>query len=390
MSPIVDERPVSPGRATEEGLGARQRRRYRRVLLPALALTVIACAVGLATRVGDLLPAVSSPAARQASVTDGGTGVVHVSSSTDHASRGPSLAEVNGIADGLGNLWLTGGDAHQNHILYGVDPATGRIDVSAELPSHLVLNPDDLAIGSGALWAAVGASVYRLEPTGILTDGAVSRAFATLPQGDLIGDIAVDAGAVWVTDTARGRVYRFAASTGRLEAVIDIGTTAGAMAVGDGGLWVADDDAHTVSRISVTHNRVDVVRALPGVPSDVAAGDGGLWVTDGTDGVVTFLRGTSGRALNIRVGGEPTGVAATGGTVWVANTADGTLNRIDARRHVVVATVPVGVRPYAVAADRLGAWVAVLGQPPMMPAPSRSSSSPTTVGPLAWLLRLCG
>jgi DNA-binding beta-propeller fold protein YncE len=389
MSPIVDERPVSPGEATEAGLAERQRRRYYRVLLPVLALAVIACAVGLATRAGDLLSAVSSPA-RQATVTDGGTGVVRVSSSTDQARRGPSLAEVNGIADGLGNLWLTGGDASQNHILYGVDPATDRIDVRADLPSRLELNPNDLAIGSGALWAAVGASVYRLEPLSILTDGVAPRAFATLPQGGFIGDVATDAGAVWVSDTVSGRVYRFAASTGRLEAVIDVGTTAGAMAAGDGGVWVADDDAHTVSRISVTRNRVDVVRTLPGVPSDITADDGGLWVTDGTAGVVTFLKGPSGRALTIRVGGEPTGIAAAGGTVWVANTADGTLNRIDARRHVVVATVPVGVRPYAVSADRLGAWVAVLGQPPMMPASSRPPSLSSTAGQLPWLLRLCG
>jgi len=86
----------------------------------------------------------------------------------------------------------------------------------------------------------------------------------------------------------------------------------------------------------------------------------------------------------VRVGGEPTGLAAAGGTVWVASTGAGTLTRIDARRDVVVATVPVGERPYAVAADPAGVWVAVLGQPVMDHVGSRVS------GTLGWMLRLCG
>ena len=74
-----------------------------------------------------------------------------------------------------------------------------------------------------------------------------------------------------------------------------------------------------------------------------------------------------------------------GDTVWVASTASGTLSRIDAHRPAVVATVRVGVRPYAVAADRQGAWVAVLGQPVMHASPGGSTSQQP-----AWLLRLCG
>jgi DNA-binding beta-propeller fold protein YncE len=140
----------------------------------------------------------------------------------------------------------------------------------------------------------------------------------------------------------------------------------------------------------VRHNRVDFVFTVPGVPSHIAASDGGLWVTDGT-GSVTVLDRASGRTLTVRVGGEPTGVAASGDSVWVASTADGTLSRIDARRHVVVATVRVGVRPYAVTADRRGAWVALLGRPVMMmdtpPGPARGSPA---AGLLSWVAQLCG
>lgn len=383
MPHIVDERPVAPAGAGEAGPGGR--RRWHLWLLPALALGVAACVAVLATGALDSL---SSPAAPPATVAAGGTGVVRVLAATGQVRAGAGFAEVNGIADGLGGLWVTAGKGRQDHILYAVNPATGRVFGQVDLPSRVVINPNDVAVGAGAVWVAVGASVYRVEPGGALVGGTVTRAFAALPPGDVIGDLVVDAGALWVTDTARGQVYRFAVSTGRREAVIAVGATAGAMAVGDGGVWVADVDARTVSRISVTDNRVDSVLTFPGAPSHIAATGDGLWATDGTGRVAAALNGDGGRILTVPVGAQATGLAATGDTVWVASTADGTLSRIDARRPAVVATMHVGTRPYAVAADRQGAWVAVLGQP-VMDAPPGLSSAPGG-GELAWQQRLCG
>jgi YVTN family beta-propeller protein len=384
---IIDERPVAP----EEAYGAYgaapggRRRWQRRFLLPALALGVAACVVVLATGALDSL---SAPTAQPA-VADGGAGVVRVLASTGQVRAGPAFFELNGIADGLGGLWVTGGAAKQNHILFMVNPATGRIIGRVELPSRLVINPNDVAVGSNAVWVAVGASVYRIEPPSALMGGVATSAFAALPPGDVVGDLVVDSGALWASDTANGMVYRFAVSTGRLEAVIAVGLTAGAMAVGDGGVWVADPDARTVSRISVTSNRVDSVLTFPGAPSHIAASNNGLWVTDGTGSVAAALNSDHGHILTVPVAPELTGLAAIGDTVWVASTANGTLSLIDARRHVVVATVRVGTRPYAVAADRQGAWVALLGQPVMMHAPSGPLPSSAAQLP-AWLLRLCG
>ena len=382
MRHIVDERPVAPVAAGEAvGVGHGGQRRWLRLLLPALAFGVVACLVVLVT--GALN---SSPAARPATVASGGTGVVRVLASTGQVRAGPSFAELNGIADGLGGLWVTDGNVRQNHVLSVVNPATGRVVGQVELPSRLVINPNDVAVGSGAVWVAVGSRVYRVEPVSALSGAAVvTRAFAALPPGSVAGDLVVDAGALWVSDTTHGKVYRFAASTGRLDAVVPVGGTAGAMAVGDGGVWVADVESHTVSRISVADNRIEKVLTFPGPPYHIAATGNGLWVTDGTGDVAAALNGDRGRIRTVPVGAGPTGLAAVGDTVWVASTASGTLSRIDARRAAVVATVRVGTRPYAVAADRQGAWVAVLGQP-MMDTLSRASLSQLP----EWLRRLCG
>jgi YVTN family beta-propeller protein len=384
MSHAVDQRKVAPDKAAGPGPAGPRRWRYR-LLVPALALVVIAGAAGLYLAAALSLPTGSSSGAALAADS---AGVVHVLSPTGKVRPGPSFPELNGIADGPDGLWLTGGMAGQNHVLFAVDPLTSRVIVRVDLPSRLVINPNDLAVGSGAVWVAVGASLYRVEPGS--TAAQATRAFAALPGGGLIGGVAVGGGSVWASDTTRGRVYRFAASTGRLQSVIRAGDTAGDMAVADGSVWVADADARTVSRISEAGNRVESVVSLPGVPGQIAASQDGLWVTLGTRGAVAFVGAASGRVLSVPIGGDITGVAAAGDTVWVANTANGTVSRIDARRHAVVATVPVGLRPYALAADQHGVWVALLGRAVMMHTPSGPAGSSATSKLLAWAEELCG
>jgi YVTN family beta-propeller protein len=345
----------------------------RRVLLALLAFGVAGCVLILT---GGLS---SGRAAVRAAV--GGAGLMRVLPGTDRVLTGPSLAEVNGLADGMGSLWLTGGAAGRSHVLYAVSPVSSQIDATITLPSRLVINPGDLAVGPDAVWVAVGPSIYRVVPG--LSGRSVTRPFATLPHADLIGDVVTTAGAVWVDDTTRGTVYRYAAGSGRLEAAVPVGRTAGVLAAGDGGVWAADPDGLTVSRISLTSNRVDAVVHVPGAPTHLAAAGDRLWLTDGTDSVRVV--GPGGQLRSVHVAGQPTGLSAVGGSVWVASTGTGTLSRIDARRDAVLATVRVGERPYAVAATPQGVWVAVLGQPVMMHTGSAPGSAK-----LGWLLRLCG
>jgi hypothetical protein len=368
--PRLAERPASiaddPGRPSRP-------RRLRWALLAVLAIGVAGCVIVLV---------VGLPRGRAASRAGvAGAGLVRVLPGTNRVLTGPSLPEVNGLADAMGSVWVTGGSAGQNHVLYAVNPVTNRIDGTIALPSRLVINPGDLAVGPDAVWVAVGASLYRVVPG--LSGRTVTHPFATLPRGGLIGDVITAAGAVWVDDTSHGTVYRYAAATGRLDATVTVGRTAGVMAEGDGGVWVADPDARSVSRISTTRNRVDAVVTVPVAPTHLAATNDRLWATGGTDSVLVI--GPGGRVRTVPVGGQPTGLAAVGGSVWVASTAAGTLSRIDAGRDVLTATVRVGERPYAVTADPQGVWVAVLGQPVMM----HTGSAPGS-GTLGWLLRLCG
>jgi hypothetical protein len=345
-------------------------------LVAVLALGAAGCVLVLAGR----LPSGAAPAGTRPA--DGGAGLVRVLPAGDRVLSGPRLPEVNGLASGMGGIWVTGGTATRSHLLYAVNPATSRIGGIVTMPSRLVINPGDVAAGAGAVWVADGASLYRIAPG--LTGPTMPRLFATLPHGGLIGDVVTAGGAVWLDDTTDGTVGRYAATTGRLRAAVTIGHTAGMMTAGDGGLWVADPDAHTVSRISLTRNRVNTVVTLPGPPTHLATAGDGLWITDGTGRVNTV--GPAGRIRTVRVGGQATGLAAANGSVWVASTATGTLSRINPRRDTVMATINVGERAYAVAATPQAIWVAVLGQSAMMHTPAPGSATGTP----GWLLRLCG
>jgi len=348
------ERPAAP--AGQRGPA----RRLRWAALAVLAIGVAGCVIVLA---GALPGGWVAAAARPAT---GGAGLVRVLPGTSQVLSGPRLAEVNSLASGIGSVWLTGGSGTQNHLLYAVNPVTNRIDATVVLPPRQVINPGDLAVGPDAVWVAI----------------AVTHPFATLPLDGLIGDVVTAAGSVWVDDTVHGTVYRYAAGTGRLQATVAVGGTAGAMAAGDGGVWAADPDARTVSRISLSRNRADLVVRVPVAPTHLAADGDSLWATGGTDSVLVI--GAGGRVRSVPVAGQPTGLAAAGSSVWVASTGAGTLSRIDARRDVVLATVRVGERPYAVTAAPQGVWVAVLGQPVMDTAVRPGG------GKLSWLLQLCG
>ena len=194
------ERPARIADGTDQ---ASMPRRLRWLLLAVLALGVTGCVIVLT---GGLTWGRAAGGA-----TARGPGLVRVLPGSNRVLAGPSLPEVNSVAAALGSVWVTGGSAGRNHLLYAVNPGTGRIGETIALPSRQVINPGDLAAGPGAVWVAVGASLYRVLPG--LAGLAVTHPFATLPGHDLIGDVVTTAGAVWVDDTATGTVYRYAAAT---------------------------------------------------------------------------------------------------------------------------------------------------------------------------------
>ena len=92
-------------------------------------------------------------------------------------------------------------------------------------------------------------------------------------------DIAVGAGAVWVSDGA-GFVWRIDPGRRARQRTIAVAKGVDSLAFGSGFLWAVNPFEGTLSRIDPSTNEVSKTIAIGGTPRDVAAGEGSLWVSD--------------------------------------------------------------------------------------------------------------
>ncbi|HAS86625.1 MAG TPA: hypothetical protein DCS31_07515, partial [Candidatus Competibacteraceae bacterium] len=126
-------------------------------------------------------------------------------------------------------------------------------------------------------------------------------------------------------------------------------------------VYVANSGDRTISVVDTVFNRVIGVITLdefggapqPLVPRGIAVSPDGnrLYVTDGAGNRLFVIDTTANHAVVgiVPVGKKPYGVAVSQDSkrVYVANTDDNTVSVIDGRDNEVMATVPVGLGPWA-------------------------------------------
>jgi streptogramin lyase len=83
----------------------------------------------------------------------------------------------------------------------------------------------------------------RIEPPSGKVTGAAIRI------GDRPSDLAVNAGAVWVTNAEQGRLLRMDAATGEIQNELPVAGGPFAVAVGMGSVWVTGNFEGTLTRI---------------------------------------------------------------------------------------------------------------------------------------------
>ncbi len=165
------------------------------------------------------------------------------------------------------------------------DRLVGLLDTSAnELVHPLLISPPHdersdsffsaIAVGERGVWVAGDPNdraLWRIDP-------ATGRLAATIRLPVAPTDVAVGAGAVWVTSELDDTLSRIDPSTNEVTGTIAAGKGASGVAVGAGSVWVADAVAHAVSRIDPRTLRVIRTIAVGSSPSDVAVGNGVVWV----------------------------------------------------------------------------------------------------------------
>jgi YVTN family beta-propeller protein len=213
---------------------------------------------------------------------------------------------------------------------------TRRVAASITARIPLPAGAGELAAGFGSIWSVNfnSASVSRIDP-------ATDRVLATIPtHGPAPGDIAITAGAVWVSEGGDNNspdghtVVRIDPVTNRVTGRIRVGALPEGIVFDDGSLWVGNHHSGALSRIDPTAGRVSgttrVVRVplrhepalvLRSSPQGLAAGPGAIWAGVPVFNGVVRVNPTTGRIVAV-VPVDLFSLTFAGGSLWLSDFGD--------------------------------------------------------------------
>jgi ABC-type branched-subunit amino acid transport system substrate-binding protein/predicted Ser/Thr protein kinase len=182
-------------------------------------------------------------------------------------AKGEGGDQGDSLVVGKGAVWAINPDLTISRL----DPRSGK--VVARVPTSVV----EIAAGpDGVIWGLKPPP----EPALIRVSPRSNTVTATVRIGSGgLSDIAVGAGAVWVSDGG-GVVWRVDPGRRATQRTIPVAKGVDSLAFGSGFLWAVNPFEGTLSRIDPSTNEVSRTIAIGGTPRDVTAWEGSLWVSD--------------------------------------------------------------------------------------------------------------
>jgi YVTN family beta-propeller protein len=196
------------------------------------------------------------------------------------------------------------------------------------------------------------------------------------------GNLAIGAGAVWVTNDADGTISRIDPATNEVVATIVVGEPATVFApdvygisYGEGAIWVTRSSAREVVRIDPATNAVVARIEIIEHPADIAVGDGCVWIATSDDvnvmdsvvfDVMRIDPTTNEVVESIDLDTAGGALAAGAGALWLVagerfgigmDTYPPSIIRIDPATNAIVATIELRDPPRGVVVDASGVWV---------------------------------
>jgi streptogramin lyase len=211
--------------------------------------------------------------------------------------------------------------------------------------------PCGLAAHDGRLWIGVyeAGAVLRLAGTG--------RVRQRIRVGPWACRVAADERALWVTRDRADAVVRIDLRTGRMR-TFDVSSPFD-LAVAAGAVWVTSFDTGTVTRLDRATGRRTRAFRIGGNPAGISRCGGRLWVGHGRDATwLTAIDPATGVSRRVDVGVRTPGWPRCARGELVVTTADSLL-RIAPRTGVVRARIRIGGTPAeaaAVRSAREGVW----------------------------------
>lgn len=203
-------------------------------------------------------------------------------------------------------------------------------------------SPDWVAIDAGAVWISNAGddSLARIDPSN-------NKVAKVVPVGrHPCSGLAAGFGSVWAPCCKDSRVDRVNVGSNQVEAHVatPIADSEGGIAAGEGAVWLVADRNGTLVRIDPSRNKIDGQVKLAGGSFVPVVGAGAVWVSSTEHGLVSRVDPAQMRvSAEIRVGPLPHFMACTDTDVWVLNQGDGTVSRIETATNRVVATIEAGV-----------------------------------------------
>jgi streptogramin lyase len=210
---------------------------------------------------------------------------------------------------------------------------------------------------------------------------------ATLHVGATPGVPVVGGGFVWVPNSAEGTVSKIDPHADRIVDTIRVGDPAqlrergclapdihavpvgsfgvrlcdvpSALAYGAQSLWATRGDGPAIVRIDPNSDHVLATIPFAGQPFGLAFGPSGLWVTDWLNDSLSLVDPEQNRviATHAGLGGGPAGLLVTSDAVWVSDSQADLVLRVDPHSLSVVARIPAGRLPLALAYFGGAVWV---------------------------------
>jgi streptogramin lyase len=220
-------------------------------------------------------------------------------------------------------------------------------------------NPDGLSFGLGYLWVGTYAAnaVVQISPDA----GTVVR---TIPVPSRPLSVAATAFGVFAAEYGGSSVVHIDPASGTVAGAVDVGSQpVGFARIGDR-LWVCNQASQDLSEIDPRAGRVTRTVAVPGLHGGFpTAGYGALWIADldGTSNAVWRIDPRRGVVTaKIPVGADPAQVAFGFGSGW-ATSADG-LTRFDPGTGVIKARITGSEQLDGIAITDDAVWVGSLAE----------------------------
>ena len=307
--------PAGTGRPRVVPPGTARRPGWRRAALLSAAGLVAAAA----TLAGTLVPGNPNPAAGSGTIQPGSVAFIDAQSGRliGDVPAGPS---VGFIRAGLGSVW----EMEDSGVLLQIDPRTRHVTDSIAVG----VNPGDVAIGAGAVWITDKNSqtLLRISPQyGEIT--RIPLPAQGLSSPDVGGGVAIGAGSVWVAE-GLSRIVRIDPASGRVESTVSV-PDAREVAFGDGAIWVGASDTGVLTKVDPRTGAVVATARIGPWICCIAVGGGYVWAANDTG---IWKLASDGRVLGtISVPSQTANIYLGAGALWVATDVAGTVLRIDPR-----------------------------------------------------------